>query len=67
MTVKFTKSFETYLAAASWLEEHGYTESVIELGNGSGARVTLEGAHAVRAIEAATKTKVVIPEVAYHE
>lgn len=49
---KLIKRFDDYQAAASWLEKHGYTESVIEITDS--VRVTLEGAHAVRAIEAAT-------------
>ena len=65
--IKFVKSFKNYEAAASWLEQHGYTESIVELLEGHGARVTLEGRHAIRAIEAATQTKVVTPELVHHD
>jgi hypothetical protein len=62
MKVKCTKTFTSYAAADSWIEANGYSESIVDIKDGGVTVVTLEGPHAVRAIEADAKAKVVVLE-----
>jgi hypothetical protein len=62
MKLQVTKRFTDHSAAALWLEAHGYTESIVDPKANGEVVVTLEGAHAVRALEADTKAKVIVPE-----
>jgi endonuclease YncB( thermonuclease family) len=59
MKIKFSRRFTDYRAAATWLDLHNYSESVVEIANSDTVTVTLEGDHAKHAIEAATRAKVV--------
>jgi hypothetical protein len=61
MTVRFTKTFPDRRAARAWLNENGYSEFVVDISQKPAIKITLEGAHAVRAIERATKAKVIVP------
>jgi hypothetical protein len=61
MKVSCTKRFTDYRTAATWLDLHGYSESVVEIANSGTVTVTLEGAHAVRAIEFDANAKVIVP------
>jgi hypothetical protein len=64
MQVRFTKSFPDYPAADAWIESNGYSESVINITHDGKVTVTLEGEHAVRAIEQDTKAKAIVTEAA---
>jgi hypothetical protein len=59
MKIKFTRLFTDYRTADAWIEEHGYSESILDIADSGTVTVTLEGEHAKHAIEAATKAKVV--------
>ena len=64
MKVRFVKKFPDYPSADAWIESNRYTESVfVQSSNGSWT-VTLEGEHAVRAIEAEANAKVIVPREA---
>jgi hypothetical protein len=64
MKVQCTKRFINYAAADAWIEANGYDQPVIVIAESGATTVTLEGAHAVRAIEADAKAKVVVREAA---
>lgn len=57
MKVQFTKTFPDYEAAALWLHAHGYS-AVVKFEKDGRVTITLEGQHAIKAIEQATNSKV---------
>lgn len=62
MKIQFKKQFIHYAAAVTWLEAHGYDQSVCDIADSGAVTVTLEGEHARRAIEDAAKVRVIAQE-----
>ena len=64
MPVRYFREFPDYIAADAWIESNGYSESAINTSHDGKVTVTLEGEHALRAIEADTKAKAIVTEAA---